>query len=370
MSTYIFVLGKDPELSRAELESRFIIEGRCEHSAHLMGVSLERDLTQKEFDTLGGQVKAAKVFGECDREGLVATLADYLAEGHESGKLNYGISLYGMPERSLRPLLLELKKEFKKNGINSRFANQGFKNISVAQHKGLKEGMELLVCKNGKKFVLAEVITVQDIDAYSKRDYKKPFRDMKVGMLPPKLAQILISLTGSEGRIWDPFCGGGVLIMEGLLMGHDMLGSDINEKTLQGAKQNLDWLRREFGVKAEGKLIKHDARDPLKGEKVDAIACEGYLGPPQTRPGSEKELAPVIRELTALYTDFFKALGKFKGPVVIALPFFRSKGGELHLDKVVKAAEKLGFKKDLQLNYARVDQFVGREILRFNFSGV
>jgi hypothetical protein len=373
MSTYIFISGKDPELSQAELEVRYTSGGRCANNVknltlmrQYLLVDLKNPLSQKEFDTLGGQIKAGKVFGESDRKCLVSALADHLAEGHGSGKLNYGISIYGWPEKNLRPVLLDLKKEFKKRGISSRFANRGFKNISAAQYKGLKDGKEILVCRDSDKFLLAEVVAVQDIDAYSKRDYQKPFRDMKVGMLPPKLAQILINLAGVKGKIWDPFCGGGVLIMEGLLAGHDMLGSDIDEKTLEGAKRNVEWVKAEFGAKAKAELFTHDATQALKGKTFDAIACEGYLGPPQSRMKPEKEFAPVIRELTELYCDFFKALGKFKAPVVIALPFYRTREGELHLDQAVREIQKLGFRKELNLKYARADQLVGRDIFRFS----
>jgi len=366
MSTYIFILGKDPDLSLMELQSRYGLSKAVTQMGHFVITDLNVDMNQDEFDTLGGQIKAGKVIGKVNKRDLVEGLADHLSFDHESGKLNYGISLYGWSEKNLRSLLLNLKKEFKKCGVSSRFANQDFINISAAQHKGLKGGKEMLVCKDKNDYLIAEVVAVQDIDAYSKRDFKKPFRDMKVGMLPPKLAQILINLTGKKGRIWDPFCGGGVLIMEGLLMGHDMIGSDININTLEGAVRNVEWVQYEFGDNSTWKLLDHDARDPFETEKFDAIACEGYLGPPQSRLKYKKEFVGIIKELTSLYVDFFKALGNFKGPVVIALPFYRTKEGELHLEKAVKGIENLGFKKNLNLKYARQDQIVGRDIFRFS----
>jgi len=190
---------------------------------------------------------------------------------------------------------------------------------------------------------------------------------MKVGMLPPKLAQIMVNLTGSDGIIWDPFCGGGVLVMEGLLMGHPMLGSDINEKTLEGAKKNISWLKKEFDVRAVADLFVNDAAGSLPDKKFDAIACEGYLGPPQNTLKSKRELINVIKELTKLYQSFFDSLkaDKFKGAVVIGLPFFKTKEGEVGLDGGVREIEKMGFKRELDLKYARKDQLVGRQILRF-----
>jgi len=351
-------------LSLAELEARYPNGKFILASSDFAVLETKQKIDQSEFNKLGGVIKAGEVVSESDKNNLSDKLVRRLISGHSGGKLNYGISLYGMSEKHLRSLLIDLKKRLKKENVGSRFANQNFKNISTAQHKGLKKkGIELIVVKDGDRFLIAEVIAVQDIDAYSERDYEKPFRDMKVGMLPPKLAQIMINLAGDSQKIWDPFCGGGVLVMEGLLMEHEMMGSDIDSNTLEGAKKNVAWL----GEKAD--LFVHDATQPLKNKKFDAIVCEGYLGPPQTRVRSVDELKPIIRELDKLYFGFFDALRQiqFKGPVVIALPFYRLRGGgELDLNSTIKNIEKLGFKLNSNiLKYARPDQVVGRGIYRF-----
>ena len=367
MSTYIFILGKDPELSRAELRSCYPEAKVDAETDEFLVLSIKKDLEQQAFNRLGGQIKMGEVFGRVNKKELVGGLVDHLLRGHDSGKLTYGVSVYAWREENLRHLLLDLKKELKKRKVSSRFANQAFKNISAAQYKGLSGGKEVLICKQGADYHLAEVLAVQDIDAYSKRDYEKPFRDMKVGMLPPKLAQMMINLTGSDGVIWDPFCGGGVLIMEGLLMGHDMLGSDINAKTLEGAKQNVEWVRQEFGGNARADLFVHDATQPVPAKKFDAIACEGYLGPPQVKMCSVRDFDSIIPELSDLYADFFESLKavRFAGSVVIGLPFFMVREGEVGLEELIRYIQELGFCKELDLKYSRKDQLVGRQILRF-----
>jgi len=58
-------------------------------------------------------------------------------------------------------------------------------------------------------YTIAHTIGVQDIDAYTHRDIGRE-RSMTVGMMPPKLAQIMLNLAtkGERGfQIWDPFCG-------------------------------------------------------------------------------------------------------------------------------------------------------------------
>lgn len=369
MSTYIFILGKDSELSVAELQAQFPSLKILLQSDSFVVLDLDKDIDQKIFDKLGGQVKLGEVLGVCEKQELKSKIADYLEKNHDSGKLNYGLSLYGLSEKNLRPLLLDLKKEFKRRGVSSRFANQNFLNLSIAQHKGLK-GKEIIVAKHGADFYAAEVIATQNIDAYSKRDYKKPFRSMKVGMLPPKLAQIMINLAGDVSTVWDPFCGGGVLIMEGLLMGHKMLGSDIDVMTLEGAKRNVDWVKKEFNLKSQVDLFVHDATKPIPDKKFDAIVFEGYLGPPQSNLKPKKAFEPLVQELTDLYVRFFERIkqSNFKGSVIIGLPFFRTREGDLSLDQVMKKVEVMGFKIDLNLKYARRDQLVGRQVLRMKLA--
>ncbi len=377
MSTYLFVLGKDADLSIAELYARY---PKCEFSVigeDFAAIDPGMEIYQEEFNKLGGVIKAGKIICESDRKNLPDELVKCLVKDHYEGKLNYGISVYGWSERNLRPLLLDLKKRFKKEDVSSRFINHDFQNVSAAQYKGIKgKGVELLVVKNNDSFLIAEVTAVQDIDSYSRRDYEKPYRDMKVGMLPPKLAQIMINLTGSAGTIWDPFCGGGVLITEGMLMGHDMMGSDIDPKILEGAKRNADWIKREFGIKKDAVLFLNDATKPLTGRKFDAIAAEGYLGPPQDRLRTPDALRGLVSELDKLYIKFFSALKKsgFAGPIVIAMPFFRTTSGELDLGDTINQIVQIGFELTpllpkgagdaFYLKYARPDQIVGRMIFR------
>jgi len=371
MSTYIFILGKDRDLSLAEISARYPKSKSLTSGSDFAVLDMgQRVINQSEFNCLGGVIKAAEVTEMTDRDGVARVAKAELERHHKGSKLDFGISVYGWPEKNLRSLLIGLRKELSKEDKSSRFANQNFLNLSTAQHKGIqKKGVELLVAKNQDEFFIGPVVGIQDIDAYGKRDYEKPFRNMKVGMLPPKLAQIMINLTGVEEKIWDPFCGTGTLVMEGLLMGHDMLGSDIDARVLEGAKKNIDWLIREFGVTNKAELFAHDATAPLTGKSFDAIAAEGYLGPPQPPDIDPERLSPLIGELTRLYTGFFSALKKmdFRKPVVIALPFFRCRGGrEVMLTDAIKQIESLGFKMGLPLRYARPDQSVGRLVCRFS----
>ena len=368
MSTYIFITGKHPELSVAELKTRYPkykvwVKGD-EFVVMDTGVSID----QAEFNQLGGSIKAAEFIKEVKKEALVESLADALNSHYQDSKLDYGLSLYGMSEKQLRPILLKLKKKLKADGIKSRFINNQFKNISSAQYKSIKKkGIELIIVNNKGRFTIGRTVAVQDIDAYSKRYYEKPFRSMQMGMLPPKLAQILINLIGVNGKIWDPFCGGGTLIMEGMLMGRDMVGSDINPKHIEGAKKNAAGLKKEFKTSSDAEFLVHDATKPFEGS-FDAIAFEGDLGVPHNQSIRSADLQKIIDELDDLYVRFFENLKAMKCnvPVIAVLPFFRGQNGqEQELTETIQKIQKMGFKKTLHLKYSRENQAVGRVIYRF-----
>ena len=379
---HIFILGKNRNISLAELHSRYSILKPEVLGDDFVAINLNTKFVQSDLDQLGGVIKVGRVVANVNRDMLANELVKQLSQYYHGAKLNFGISIYGWSTKNLRSLLVSSRKNLRKKEISSRFINNQFQNISAAQFKSIRQkGVELIIIKGQKHFFIAEVVAVQDIDTYSKRDYEKPFRDMKVGMLPPKLAQIMINLTGAKGTIWDPFCGGGVLLMEGLLMGHNMLGSDINTKTLDGAQMNIDWIKREFNLNSSADLFEHDATQPLIDKSFDAIACEGDLGPPQSHKITVGKAGQLVSQLDQLYVGFFEALKKAKchQPIVIALPYFRCiDGREIDMRETLKKIEGFGFtlapllpeglvKGDrFTLKYARHDQAVGRMICRFN----
>jgi len=163
MSTYLFVLGKDPKLSAAELWMRY---GRLDFawtSKEVVGIDLDRAFDQAEFNQLGGVIKVAMQIKSVSRGDLVAGLASVLSFHFTGTKLDYGISVYGWPEKQLRPLLLDLKKRLRNEDVKSRFINNHFLNISAAQYKSIREkGIELVVVKQKDQFLIGEVRGVQE----------------------------------------------------------------------------------------------------------------------------------------------------------------------------------------------------------------
>jgi len=213
-----------------------------------------------------------------------------------------------------------------------------------------------------------KVIGVQDIDAYAKRDQARPARDAKVGMLPPKLAQILINLCGNlpfGARVLDPFCGTGVVLQEAMLMGYRPYGTDISERMIEYSQKNLQWVGTEDFLLSVG-----DATSFKWQASVDAVACEGYLGRPMSLPPAEIKLKEEKQTCGEIILGFLKNLsGQIRSgtPVVMAMPAWLRPDGRYSRLDIIDEIKELGYNVENKsrggLLYARVGQVVARDII-------
>ena len=270
MSRYLAVLGRQPEISIAELETLLdaridskIINGSCRTFSlprHPLGAKASASSVGTlpcpssadylGIERLGGCLKLAVELGQAPLE--------YLSVLPE-GKITIGVSDYseGASRKSASQEALKLKKILVRHGRSVRVVENKDAVLSTATslHNGLGG-------KNERKVELIKlddewyrVIGVQDIDAYAKRDQARPARDAKVGMLPPKLAQILINLCGPlkpGAVILDPFCGTGVVLQEALLMGYRAYGTDLSERIVEYSEKNLTWLMKSKNIHSRG----------------------------------------------------------------------------------------------------------------------
>lgn len=339
---YLAVLGRQPEISIAELE----MSGFC-----------------TDIDRLGGVQKLAVKLEQAPLE--------YLA-GLPEGKITLGVSDYsrGASRKTASQEALKLKKILVRHGRSARVVENKDAVLSTATslHNGLSG-------KNERKVELIKVddewyrvIGVQDIDAYARRDQARPARDARVGMLPPKLAQILINLCGPlppGAVVLDPFCGTGVVLQEALLMGYDVYGTDINERMIKYSKKNLEYLKF-----INYKLQVGDATSFQWQQPIDAVACEGYLGKPMTQIPSEMELKEQKQECGAIVLGFLRNLAKqiaTNVPIVIAVPAWLRENGEYSRLDVLDEIESMGYNVDNKMRegliYHRDGQVVARDIL-------
>ena len=245
----------------------------------------------------------------------------------------------------------------------------------------------MLICRKNK-FYYGITKQVQDWRDFGQRDYGKPQVDATSGMLPPKLARLMINLAQlpKEQALFDPFCGSGVLLLEAMTMGYQkILGSDISQKAVTDSKKNYQWYQQQHPeLQCQVQINSTDATTlpkELVSEKIGAVVTEPYLGPAwKTRPTFSR-IQQVQKELQNLYCAFFSSLNQITLPgtkLVMVWPVFRL-GQQILLTyqphlinnrqwQVVDYSQELnnfGIFGISNFIYSRPDQVVGRQIITF-----
>lgn len=380
---YIAILGRQPKIGLAELEKVF--GGQQTAAFSELAATVETD--ELEIQNFGGLLKAGKVVFETsgDWRKVSQKIVSYYGEkwSQRQGKITLGISAYGfkLSEREVQKTGIVLKQRLKKSGTSLRLVpNHEVAHSSATSHHnklGLSENkVELLVVRGrGNKILVAESTGAQNITAYTKRDQERPKRDAFVGMLPPKLAQIMINLARPEngGRLLDPFCGTGVILQEAGLLGYSVYGTDLSEKMIRFSRDNLTWLQESHRVSFDWYLHEGDAMTTNWQQPVDAVVCETYLGQPFSAPPSPAKLAEVRRVCNHIISSFLKNIAsqlQSGAPLCIAVPAWKHIDGSFTHLPLTDQLEQLGFQQhdfaNLNANdllYFRSDQTVARQLL-------
>jgi len=392
---FFAILGSHPEISLAELEQ--ITKLKAILSSNEVAVFETDELKlQKMQNRLGGTSKLGEVFTTLpllpilsDKKGELVDEILQMIDGVESkSKLSYGISVYDLsnPEatKSLRgkttAIGLTIKKRLKENGRSVRYVTSKEPTLSsvvVTKNKLAKNRTEFVLLVTKNEILLGRTQAVQDFEAWSHRDYDRPARDAKRGMLPPKLARMMINLTGINPQnktLLDPFCGSGTVLMEGALLGcNELFGSDLAPEAVTDTQKNLEWLEEQNIKIPEYKIFESAAgkiTDHLKTSVVDLIVTEPYLGKPRRGSETKHDVKTIIDDLIPLYQRSFSALAqvlKNDGVIVVAFPihFVKDQPFELPIDDILT---KAGLQKidiaNQPLIYRREDQFVGRQLIR------
>ena len=379
---YIALLGRQPEISLAELAAVFGVDNVNRISQQFAEVQT----SQFDITTLGGTIKCAKVITELpasrtDKASLLAAsrfiTQHYQAKWANSPhKITLGLSAYNLAvgARDVQKTGLILKSSLKKSGTSLRLIPNDQPALSTATAHNNKLGnsphkVELLLVKTtDRRLVIAESCGVQNITAYTRRDRHRPKRDAFVGMLPPKLAQIMLNLalgagsltgqrscgnsatgsasslsdksivlrtalpdafdleetagsraaretgiqpvenmSGQRPLILDPFCGTGTVLQEALLAGYDVVGTDLSQKMVDYTTENLSWLQSTFT--APGHIIDIHQADATthrwpNSTHLAAVVCETYLGQPFSAPPAPQKLAEVAGNCNHIIAGF------------------------------------------------------------------
>lgn len=379
MHTYFFLLGTTPLLSKAEFAVVSPQDSFQAFGENFLVVKLDSDETARLLlETLGGMVKVLKLEEECavhSQEDLYRMLESHLIDAGKKPHFSlteYGISPYG--ELSAQ----DLKKRLRERGISARYVESPSQGLSAAVLLHQKNVQELFILHEKEKLYFATTLAVQDIDTWTKRDRSKPYADRKKGMLSPKLARIMVNLSGKELEIinsnkvlYDPFCGTGTVLMEALLRGYRVIGSDIDQKACLGTQKNLAWLSQEFNQENNSLIFQSDVSGvsefQTKG-KVDLIVTEPFLGKPSPQVA---QLEGIFRGLEKMYLGAFQTWTKIlkdEAKVVIVFPYVSLNQSVFSLEKIIDKLAEKGYTPLVKpIFYSRPGAIVQRQIMIFEF---
>ena len=336
---YFFVLGTNTALSVAELAAVLDLkDARLLASDFLVWETKTEINAASLIKNLGGTIKIGEIKesllanNESKLQKILFDLASVKKYQSQEGKFTFGFSNYGQYQFNKKDLGLKLKRYFSEEKISSRFVISREKTLSsvvVTQNKLITRGIEFVLIKDGVDILVGETLAVQPFKDLSRRDYGRPARDDESGMLPPKLAQIMINLAqvkNLDDLIVDPFCGSGTMLTEAMLRGYkNLFGSDVSPKAINDTHQNISWIRDLYEVKdVKIKILTKNVLDLAKFVKADsaeAVITEPFLGPQR----GLIDFKTVSRNLEELYSGAikeFKSVLRKGGRVVMIWPMF------------------------------------------------
>lgn len=383
--TYIFILGRHPSLSIAEITRALEREGiRAKFryvSSEAAVIETTAELSRDFFYGLGGSVKFGRAAATCRQDAINKTLLNFFKKERTEAKLSFGISVYPLEEgvqtgrlrRELSRAGIEIKKQLKDIGP-VRFVTSRESTLSsvVVETNHVTEALVLL---GSETVLIGKTTAVQAFGDLSFRDYGRPGRSAKSGMLPPKLARMMLNLSAAprDGVVLDPFCGSGTVVTEAMSMGfRNIIGSDFEPAAVSASEQNVSWMREHYPEtkRAQVKVMQAPAEEislKIPQGSIHAIVTEPYLGPPRTGREPRAVLEARAAELGTLYARALDQFGRLLipgGTAVMVIPQFVSGDEPVRID-LTYHIRKLGFSPAmpwLPFLYSRKDQMVQREI--------
>lgn len=396
MNYFWFQLWREWKLSIAEILAVFPdCEVLFSGNSILILWNISKEDISTNFSKIGWTIKVFELTLKSDLEAVYEEILKYSEKSE--WKFKYSLNLFWSKNLKLENILKNTKKIFKSKNISARYFNKDdWKNLSSGQiiwNNILKKWFDFNLVDLWGIFYFWKTIQVQDIDSYSKRDFSKN-RDMQVGMLPPKLCQIMINIWRKNIfknienlNIYDPFVGLATVLIEALNMGILwVFWSDLNEKMVDESRKNIsDFISKNLLKNISFKIEKLNAKfinesEILQKEKIDLIVTEWYLWEIMTKKNISLDRINKQKEsLLSIYSKFFENLAKvdFSWKIVICFPFWELNWKYIYFSEILETLQKHCIiesifentkfnlaTKTWSLLYKREKQLVWREIFK------
>ena len=420
---YAFVLGREQEICLEELKSvlgRFgVYFDIFRISGNVVFAKVENFSDQDVIEmirVLGGTIKIYELTSSLGNN-ITMQVSDLIAnlKSGATSKVDFGISCYNkrFTRQQINSFALGAKKKLK-GKLSLRFveAKDGLELSSIQTLKNnlADKGVEFGIFDEE----IGILVSLNNPEEWNVRDYEKPASDKYSGMVPPKLARMMVNLALAESRIQnlessknsiklnskysilntkrppvvvDPFCGSGNILMEALMLGCDVIGSDNSLKAVRDTEDNLEWLKSKIlssklkTIRSEilfpkfeifhADATKYDFRQLAIGDKQLAVVCEPYLGEPKKFKTSFNATVGEYKKINDLYVDFLRnltqlALSTKQLSICLIFPLIETTDqGQFSLYKeCVDEIKNLGYTQVRPtMTYGRDYQVVKREIV-------
>ncbi len=385
---HLFLFGNAPELALAELEA--VLGKKIDQL--LPNVS-QTDISESDAKLLGARLGGTvKILKELSIEAVLESIPDLFSQVlvkavEQEKSIQFGVSLLGAIPKNPQAVLMELAKKIKQqlieNDRKARFVLPKAPSTELTSVVVSKQKVNELVClfSDSGQIVLGQTVWVQDFADWGKRDYGRPEAEGHIGMIPPKVARMMVNLAVRRDEfqnktLLDPFCGVGTVLAEAMVTGMSVIGSDSQIDQIRRSEKNLAWIKGEYGLK-NNFSIQHKSSETisqaLKPNSIDYIVTEPDLGP-SNENFLRSNLGLISLKLTALYerslADWTKILKK-NSLIVMVLPSFNSFGNENKecVKKTIDKAKVMGYSLEAgPYSYYRPHAVVRRNICVFKLN--
>lgn len=355
---YLFVLGRNIELSLAETKSFLkrtdneILQEKLIGNGFL--VDLKNTLDAGAVDLLGGTIGIGIVI--CNIKDIDKKEVYFGTEN------NFNYVLWDFSEHTSN-VSEYLKRRFRSEEL--RAVEKQFGGNIKKQDKGfIRKPSSNLIHEEYFVFenLFGRIIQKCNYKEIEKRDMEKPVRREELS-ISPRLAKIMINLSEVKENqvLLDCFSGIGAIMIEALNMGIKAVGIDKDESAVEGARQNLQWFK--FPTSAY-KLL-HGNSIKLKISPVDVMVCEPDFGNILRKTPKTNEAENMIKKFENLMIDVLNNLkSNVSGKIVFTVPLI-STGRERVGCDFSRLCSKTGLKieEGFPLPEFREGQIVGREIV-------
>ena len=350
-----FILGRNPQLSRAEILAFLDARSLCYKEILFRANYLILDLNEEiNIQELGGTIKSGTILFSGARE----EIKGFISRNELSDREKFTFAVFGNIGEEI--LISKFKKEKRKALIR-----RGRKKLKLQRRDYMQianADVEFFIYKEDK-YYFGTVTQKYSYKEIEKRDMKKPVRREGLA-ISPRLAKILINLSGAkpDSLFLDPFCGIGGILQEALIKKINCFGIDSDLKAIEDAKKNLKWLKNNYDIKNEYSLLNADARQ-CPDMNFDAVATEPPLGELARKRPDNKKAGEIIKNFESFIIPVLQRLKKVKKPkarIAITFPFVRN--FSVNLNKICSQA---GLSLLLDIKEYREKQFISRQITVF-----